>query len=276
MTTLDRDCGFRPAAIHRALDGRIIEAVEDPVAIEEPLEIQIGFTGETRLTRTVAVTMRTPGQDRELAAGYLYSERILTEPEDVAAIWAHGNVVRIEIARRGNIDLERLERYGYISSSCGICGKTSLGDLLDLPRVERGESVRADLIGALPDRLRREQAVFNRTGGLHASALFDLDGTLLRVTEDVGRHNALDKLIGTAFLERTLPLSNRVLLLSGRASYELIHKAAAAGIPVVASVGAPSSLAVRAAEVAEITLIGFVRGSGFNIYCGRDRIREAA
>jgi FdhD protein len=217
--------------------------------------------------------MRTPGQDRELAAGFLYSEGILCRPDEVAAVFAHGNVVRVETTRGAGINRERRERNGYVTTSFGVCGKTNMGSLNEPPpRVADSEPVSASLISELPSRLRDRQQVFDSTGGLHASALFDFDGKLLNIAEDVGRHNALDKLIGVEFLRGALPLSRSVLLLSGRASYELIHKAAAAQIPIVAAVGAPSSLAVQIADEAGITLAGFVRNGSFNIYCGAQRI----
>lgn len=265
--------GVRRIEIHRATESGVSGPCPDDLAVEEPLEIQIGFTQGIRQVSTVAVTMRTPGQDRELAVGFLYSEGIVREASDVAAVFAHGNIVRVETARDAGINWARLERSGYVSSSCGVCGKTNMGSLNEPPpRVADGGSVPARLISELPALLRARQSVFDSTGGLHASALFGFDGVFLNVAEDVGRHNALDKLIGAEFLNGSLPLSERVLLLSGRASYELIHKAAAARIPIVASVGAPSSLAVQVAEDAGITLAGFVRGGGFNIYCGEERI----
>ncbi len=243
---------------------------QDLVAVEEPLEIRIGG-------RNVAITMRTPGNDRELAAGFLRSEGILQDFSHIAEITEpEMNVVDIRLRDESSVDFDRLERHFYMSSSCGVCGKASIGALetSGCPMLIRDRPlIAADVIHALPRALRERQAVFERTGGLHASALFDTSGELLDLREDVGRHNALDKLIGAAFLSGSLPLSDQVLLLSGRVSFELVQKALTAGIAVIAAVGAPSSLAVEVALRFGMTLAGFVREGRFNLYSGDWRIR---
>jgi FdhD protein len=228
----------------------------DRVAAEEPLEIRIGG-------QPVAVTMRTPGNDEELALGFCLSEGLrpagASVPDDLAAN-------TIAVAASG-FDAERLRRSFYTSSSCGVCGKGALEAVaVEAPRVESQLRVPLAVVATLPDRLRAEQAAFDATGGLHAAGLFDADGGLLFVREDVGRHNALDKVVGRAFLDGLLPLAQHVLCLSGRLSFELVQKAAVAGCPVLVAVGAPSSLAVELAVDRGVTLCGFVRGGSANVY----------
>jgi FdhD protein len=229
---------------------------EDVVAVEEPLEIRIGGT-------PVAVTMRTPGHDEELAIGFALSEGLRPAgarlPDDLAA-----NTV--ELAAPG-FDPARLARSFYTTSSCGVCGKGALEAVaVEAPRVESDLRVPAELIASMPDRLREAQPAFEATGGLHATGLFDASGTLLCLREDVGRHNAMDKVIGWAFGGGLLPLGRSLLCVSGRVSFELVQKAAVAGCPVVVAVGAPSSLAVELAQDRGVTLCGFVRGGRLNIY----------
>ncbi|HZQ16020.1 MAG TPA: formate dehydrogenase accessory sulfurtransferase FdhD [Gaiellaceae bacterium] len=228
----------------------------DVVAVEEPLEIRIGG-------RPVAVTMRTPGNDEELALGFALSEGLHPEsarlPDDLAA-----NTV--ELVAPG-FDADRLARSFYTTSSCGVCGKGALEAIaVEAPRVTSTLRVPAEVVSALPDRLRAAQAAFEETGGLHATGLFDAGGGLLCLREDVGRHNALDKVVGWAFGEALLPLAEQVLCVSGRLSFELVQKAAVAGCPVLVAVGAPSSLAVELAADRGVTLCGFVRGGRFNVY----------
>lgn len=241
----------------------------DTLAVEEPLEIRVDG-------RAVSITMRTPGHDRELAVGFLVGEGILTDPGDLAEVrQVAENVVDVAVHPGVAVHLARLERNFYTTSSCGVCGKTSLAAVRATgwqPAPTAAPVVTAATLHALPDRLRAAQAAFATTGGLHGCGLFSPSGELLAVREDVGRHNALDKLIGDATLRGLLPLHTAILLLSGRASFELIQKAAVAGIAVVAAVGAPSSLAVELAREAGITLVGFVRGGRFNIYHGGQRV----
>jgi FdhD protein len=253
----------------------------DSLAVEEPLEIRLGLNVEGRREhRSVSITMRTPGHDIELAVGFLFTEGILTAPDQIAGVRScgAGNVVRVDLKRGMEVDLARLERHFYTSSSCGVCGKTSLeAVLVNCPARlrEAWPVVDAATVQQLPDALRQAQTVFDRTGGLHASALFDPNGVLLCVREDVGRHNALDKLIGAMFNAGRTPLGETILIVSGRASFELVQKAAVAGIPILAAVGAPSSLAVDLAREQGMTLLGFVRADRFNIYTGAERIQQA-
>jgi FdhD protein len=244
---------------------------QDLVAVEEPLEIRLGG-------RNVAITMRTPGNDQELAAGFLKTEGILEHADQISHIATpEPNVIDIVLTNGAGVDLERLERHFYMSSSCGVCGKASIGaiEAAGCPILIRDRpAIDAALLHGLPQAVRSKQAVFERTGGLHAAALFDSSGDLLSLREDVGRHNALDKLIGAAFLAGSLPLSDHILVVSGRVSFELVQKAVMAGIAVIAAVGAPSSLAVEVALRFGVTLAGFVREGRFNIYSGEWRLRQ--
>ena len=256
---------------------------DDFVATEEPLELRIHWQEHGRLNRkSVAVTMRTPGNDFELAAGFLYSEAVIESLDEVADISycldadveQSQNVVSVTLRPGVSFDLSRIERNFYTNSSCGVCGKATLEalEIQGCAALPDGFVLRTELIPELPGVLRASQRLFDSTGGLHAAGLFDRDGNLLGISEDVGRHNALDKLIGAKLLENDLPLDERILLLSGRCSFELVQKALRAKIPVVASVGAPSSLAIEVAERFGMTLAGFVRGDGFNVYCGATRV----
>ena len=255
---------------------------EDSLATEEPLEIRLVYgNGGQRTTKNISVTMRTPGHDRELATGFLFTEEVISGREQIKGFpEAKGafneNIVVVELNEDVVFDVGKLERHFYTSSSCGVCGKASIEAVRT---VAEGEDYPFDGITLpfrsfyqLPELLNSQQEVFRSTGGLHASALFDLDNNLLALLEDVGRHNALDKLIGAALLEGKVPLDKHILLLSGRASFELIQKAAAAGIKIVAAVGAPSSLAVQLANEFNITLIGFLRNERYNIYSGMHRV----
>jgi FdhD protein len=254
----------------------------DVLAVEEPLEIRLECdVGGRRVHAAVSITMRTPGHDGELAVGFLFTEGILVTREQVAGVRAcgAGNVVRVDVQPGIAVDLSRLERHFYSSSSCGVCGKASLEAVRVCARHRLSDGrpvVEAAVIHRLPEALRAAQTIFERTGGLHAAALFDTRGQLLCLREDVGRHNALDKLIGAQFLAGRTPLSESVLLVSGRASFELVQKAAVAGIPMLAAVGAPSSLAVSLAREHGLTVLGFVRQDRFNIYTGAERIRQTA
>src|SRR5829696_4430364 len=254
----------------------------DALATEEPMEIRL-LAGPTK--QTVAVTMRTPGADFELAAGFLYGEGIVTCPEDILKISycvdpdidaeQQYNIVNVELRSGREFDLRPLERHFYTTSACGVCGKASLEqlELRSCPVISPGPEVSAETIYSLPETLREAQGLFDATGGLHAAALFDGEGELLALREDVGRHNATDKLVGWALLEGRLPLSEHVVLVSGRSSFEIMQKCLTAGVPIVSAISAPSSLAVDVAREFEMTLVGFLRGGRFNVYAGADRVR---
>ena len=269
---------IKEVAVERA-GAHATHAMLDVLAVEQPLEIRVSWADEggPRLA-TVAVTMRTPDNDCELAAGFLFTEGIVRRRDQIAGIRScRPGSVRVELAPGTRVDLARLERHAYTTSSCGLCGKTSTSALRAVPSwsLPPNEPIVDDaLIRSLPASLRRAQSVFDATGGLHASGLFDLDGRLVVLREDVGRHNALDKVIGAELLADRLPASERLLIVSGRVSFELIQKALMAGIPLLAAIGAPSSLAVELAREAGMTLLGFVRADRFNIYSGGERVRS--
>ncbi|MDQ3378576.1 MAG: formate dehydrogenase accessory sulfurtransferase FdhD [Actinomycetota bacterium] len=262
-------------------DGRA-RVKSDYLATEEPMEIRL-LTGGKR--QTVAVTMRTPGADFELAAGFLYGEGIVSSREEIKRISycvdadvdveQRYNIVNVELRGDREYDLRSLERHFYTTSACGVCGKASLEqlELRGCPVVGPGPEVAAETIYSLPGKLRESQGLFEATGGLHAAALFDAEGNLLALREDVGRHNATDKLVGWALLEGRLPLSKNVVMVSGRSSFEILQKCLTAGVPIVCAVSAPSSLAVDVAREFGMTLVGFLRGERFNVYAGFDRMR---
>ena len=260
--------------------GQHIETKEDVLATEEPLEIMLK-TGKDQIPSPVSVTMRTPGNDEELAVGFLFTEGIIASKKHLNNTISQqfsDNQVIISLHPDFDVDLKKLKRNFYTTSSCGVCGKESIEAIKQVCRIpvqkENIEVKTADIFN-LPNKLRSGQVTFASTGGIHASALFDLNGNLLELREDVGRHNALDKLIGAVLLkgeDDMLSLQKRILLLSGRASFELIQKAAMAGIPIVCAIGAPSSLAVETAAEFGMTLIGFLNNGNCNIYCGKERI----
>ena len=268
----------RQVSIDAMRDARL-SSRQDVVVVEEPLEIRIAEAGDTGPGTSMSITMRTPGQDIELAVGFLHGEGLIRSRADIAdsrICGPVGNVVRIQLSESAAFDASRLQRNFYTTSSCGVCGSASLAAverMLRSPNVDGSLKVSSALIESLSERARAGQDVFRETGGLHASCLFDAEGRLLDVREDVGRHNALDKLVGARLLAGELPLSKCVLFLSGRASFELLQKAAAAGIPVVAAVGAPSSLAIDLAQRTGILLVGFLRGRSFNLYTHRERLQ---
>jgi len=258
----------------------------DAIAVEEPLEIRLmrdglpeadenGGTG-----RSISVTMRTPGHDPELAVGFLHGEGVLREPRDVISTGhcgPDGNILRVTARHDLPLDLARLARNFYSSSSCGVCGKASIEAVTASAggrRITSGLVVRESVLRRLPDKLRAAQAGFAETGGMHAVGLFHVHAELIACREDVGRHNAMDKLVGAALLAGELPWSERILLLSGRASFELLQKAMMAGCPVVAAIGAPSTLAVELAESAGITLVAFLRPGGCNVYSHAGRVSQ--
>lgn len=251
----------------RKVDPASTSAEQDLVAVEEPLQIRLG-------DRDFAITMRTPGQDRELAAGFLFTEGVITSLDQISAITPDDRgAVTVELAP--GVEVDFAARNFYVTSSCGVCGKASIDGLkaAHCASPPRGvPQIQSSLIPALPDKLREAQPVFSHTGGLHGAGLFNATGDLLAVREDVGRHNAVDKLIGAMFLEAKTPLHENILMLSGRISFELVQKALMAGIPIVAAVGAPSSLAIETALHFGMTLIGFLRGPRYNVYSGHERL----
>ncbi|MBV9759330.1 MAG: formate dehydrogenase accessory sulfurtransferase FdhD [Acidobacteriaceae bacterium] len=257
------------------------ERILDTVAAEEPLEIRIQYWfKDARLSRSLALAMRTPGHDRELAVGFLVSEGVVRKQSDLTGVRALGpdpsDEIVAELAHEVDFESWRVERTSFVGASCGVCGKRSR-DVLAAnvpPRVPDDFRVAPSLIEQMPGLLRGRQAGFAQTGGLHAAALFDSAGRLDAVFEDIGRHNALDKVIGSAFLKGRLPLRESVLFLSSRGSFELVQKAIMAGAPVLATVGGPSSLAIEAARDYGLTLLGFVREKRFNIYAGEWRINS--
>jgi FdhD protein len=261
------------------------EVITDLLTVEEPLEIRIGYgPADMREQKSISVTMRTPGHDFELALGFLFTENIIQSTAQVYKIQYcteantiedNENIVRVELQPDVQIDFSKLQRNFYTTSSCGVCGKESIEAIrVCQPKVVSADDLKLDesVITTLPDTLRASQNVFEHTGGLHACALFTPKGELRLLREDVGRHNAMDKLVGAVLSSKPELFSKSILLLSGRASFELLQKAAMAAIPVVCSVGAPSSLAVDTAEAFGITLIGFLRGDRFNIYTNAERI----
>ena len=261
-------------------DGRM-RVRPDALATEEPMEIRL-LAGDTK--QTVAVTMRTPGADFELAAGFLYGEGIVKGRDEVAKISycvdsdidaaQQYNIVNVELRGGREYDLRPLERHFYTTSACGVCGKASLEqlELRGCPVVPPGPEVSSQKIYSLPEKLREAQGLFDATGGLHAAALFDEGGNLLALREDVGRHNATDKLVGWALLEDRLPLSGHIVMVSGRSSFEILQKCLTAGVPIVCAISAPSSLAVDVAREFGMTLVGFLREGRFNVYAGHERV----
>ena len=263
----------KPTTVSTHQSGTVTERT-DLLAVEEPLEIRVEH-GPARTQRNLSVTMRTPGHDDDLVAGFLLTEGIVRQPADLLAVRNLSDNVALAMLRPDlDFSPEKLERHFYTTSSCGVCGKTSIEALqvaadCPLPRGYADWQAAPEILYALPDTLRRAQSAFEATGGLHAAALFGPAGQLLALREDVGRHNALDKLLGHFFRENTLPLQQHILLLSGRASFELIQKAAMAGVRHVCAVGAPSSLAVETAQAFGIRLVGFLREGRFNVYPSR-------
>jgi FdhD protein len=265
----------------RVVEDGGVRVRSDALATEEPMELRLVSGG---IKRTVAVTMRTPGADFELAAGFLYGEGVVSSPEDIekisycvdADVDAEQRYNIVNVALRGHDpDLRPLERHFYTTSACGVCGKESLEqlELRGCRVIPPGPEVAAETIYSLPAKLRGAQGLFEATGGLHAAALFDAEGNLLALREDVGRHNATDKLVGWALLEGRLPLSDHIVMVSGRSSFEIMQKCLAAGVPIVCAISAPSSLAVDVARRFDMTLVGFLRGNRFNVYSGHERVQ---
>lgn len=273
---------FGPAGKQSSAEQR----TQDTIALEEPLELRLAFgDADHRQEASVSITMRTPGADAELAVGFLFGEGMIQGADDVSSAAPCGppvegksihNVVRVELAADVTVDPERLLRHFYTTSSCGVCGKASLDALHQQRQIAAPDAnfvISADALRQLPARLARGQATFAQTGGLHCAGLFDSAGELSGSFEDVGRHNALDKLVGASVMSGNMPWSSYGVMLSGRASFELLQKAMMAGAPLVAAIGAPSSLAIELAEEFGITLVGFLRDDGFNVYCHPQRVR---
>lgn len=261
----------------------------DAVACEEPLELKLAFgPAGQREHRSLAITMRTPGQDKALAMGFLFTEGIIGRASEVVSVRHVGqalspdsaeHILMVELSLNTAVDFEQLSRHFYTSSSCGVCGKASIEMLraVNLYYPQAGFPVfSAAQIQELPQQMAARQVLFGQTGGIHAAASFDGNGLLLLLQEDVGRHNAMDKLIGETMQTDHFPMRNQAIMVSGRLSFELVQKAAMAGIPLLAAVGAPSSLAVELAEAHGMTLIGFLRGERFNVYCGAERVALGA
>lgn len=248
----------------------------DVLVIEEPLQISVSgsFLKNNTGRKNIAVTMRTPGADEVLAAGFLYSEGLLSKASQIINTTTEENKINFDLAS-SEIDLSSLHRNFYTTSSCGVCGKASIEAISftkEVPTTINRFQVDSQLIYTLPAKARASQELFHKTGGIHAATLFDTSGNIVTQYEDVGRHNAFDKVIGDAFLKNSMPLDNHVLLLSGRASFELLQKAIMAGIQLVVAIGAPSSLAVELAEEYDVTLVGFLKKESFNVYNGEHRI----
>lgn len=274
------------------------EKIEDCVVTEEPLEIRLGIPSRKNyISSSVAVTMRTPGADKFLAAGFLFSEQLLTSLDQIENIKypttrepkSKGNLIQINLKKGVSVDLKSVQRNFYATSSCGVCGKASIKAVMNSVDFIENEStgisnrketnheskkVNPDILMSLPEKLFQRQNMFQKTGGIHAAALFDFDGNIHDLQEDVGRHNALDKLIGNAFFQQQLPLSGKILLVSGRLGFELVQKAASAGIELIAAVGAPTSLAIDLAKAAKITVVGFLKKEKFNVYSGKELIED--
>jgi len=269
-----KEDGIKPGQIIRRKENGDLEYLHDDLTIEEPLEIRIG-------RKTVATTMRTPGSDEELAAGFLVSEGVIQASGQIANFSRptgarnQGNIIIATLSHGTKVILNSARRFGAISSSCGICGKESISAIRqNFPLIKLAKDIRIEVktLLLLPSALREGQSDFARTGGIHAAGIFNLDGSTRIVREDIGRHNAVDKVIGYAFLNREVPLTHCILLVSGRASLEIMQKALSAGIPIVASVSAPSALAMEFARECNQTLIGFLRPPSFNIYSHTERI----
>ncbi len=259
-------------------DGKM-RSRSDYITTEEPLEIRLMSPHQT-----VAITMRTPGADFELTAGFLYTEGVISNRQDIQSLSycvdteidgeQRLNIVNVELREDLHPNLQPLERHFYTSSACGVCGKASLEALRlrGIASIPPEPKVTPEILYSLPEQLRAAQGIFKATGGLHAAALFDTQGQLISLREDVGRHNALDKLIGSALLSDRLPLHNHIVMVSGRSSFEILQKCTVAGVPIICAVSAPSSLAVSLAREFEVTLIGFLRGKKFNVYSGWERL----
>jgi FdhD protein len=276
LTKEKTDISIKKQQIYKFSADRYL-AEEDLIAVEAPVEIRLGSgPANSRTEEDLSITMRTPGEDVDLAIGYLFTEGIIREYSQIkAARSIDEHTVLIELDESVQADISNQSRHSYASSSCGVCGKTSVDMIKTEPTFFSNllsPKADASLLGSLPKKLFESQSIFTRTGGNHAAALFDLEGGLVLSAEDVGRHNALDKLIGQALQMGLIPIQNHILLLSGRISFELVQKAVMAGIGMIAAIGAPSSLAIELGREHGVTLIGFLREHSFNVYCGKVRI----
>ncbi len=262
--------------ITREKNGKL-NSTEDIVAVEDPLEIRIQSHDQS-MDKAISITMRTPTNDKELAIGFLVTEGVISTKNQITDIVESSpNVTTVCLAANTKVSIQKTERNFYTTSSCGVCGKASI-DAIKVQssyKLEQGKpEIEKSILFNLHKSLKEQQSLFTKTGGIHAAAIFNLKGDLEFLREDVGRHNALDKIVGNAFMKNLLPLNDKILLLSGRASFELIQKASMAGISIIAAVGAPSSLAIELAEENQHTLIGFLKENSFNIYCGHERIKK--
>ena len=255
----------------------VLVSTEDHVAVEDPLEIRVQ-SFDKMVDRAISITMRTPTNDEDLGIGFLVTEGIISSKNQITNIKkVDDNTVTIYLSENTEISLQKTERNFYTTSSCGVCGKASIDAIKVQPNYQVKKElplIDKNILFKLHQTLKDQQSLFSLTGGIHAAAIFDTNGNLAFLREDVGRHNALDKIVGYAFMNDLLPLTDKILLLSGRASFELIQKASMAGIPIIAAIGAPSSLAVELAEEHNHTLVGFLKKDSFNIYCGYERIKK--
>ncbi|MDC1221147.1 formate dehydrogenase accessory sulfurtransferase FdhD [Salibacteraceae bacterium] len=278
-----QNAAAKPVIIEKVIDHQRDQKL-DLLATEEPLEIKLGFGPKAaREQRNLAITMRTPGNDTELVLGFLFTEGIINSMSDVLKVEhctdakgdASNNVIRAELSPNLKLDWSKFQRHFYTNSSCGVCGKASIESLYDICEtpIKSTNFFTIDQVHSLNNKMRETQNVFEHTGGLHASALFNSAGDLVYLREDIGRHNALDKIIGIALHEGLLPLSDSLIMLSGRCCFELVQKTLRAGCPILCAVGAPSSLAVETADEFRITLIGFARNQVFNLYSNPQRIQ---
>lgn len=262
-------------SIQRISSGKS-ELLKDAIAIEEPLSISLTYNQENNLeSKDISITMRTPGNDKSLAVGFLFTEGIIHNFDQIDSIQESINQITVSLKPNIAFDIQKLDRHFYTTSSCGVCGKSSIDALYSLSNFEdqvESFSVNQKTLFNLVPQLNKFQNVFQSTGGLHAATLFHSDGQYLDIKEDVGRHNALDKIIGAALIEKKIPLNKHILLLSGRASFELIQKSYMAGISFIVAVGAPSSLAIELAEEKKMTLVGFMSENRFNVYCDFGRV----
>jgi FdhD protein len=261
----------RETRVHR-VDGTRESFADDFVAVEEPLAIRVRDAAGSE--KTLSITMRTPGCDRDLAVGFLFTEGLITSPNDIGDVRVEDNEATVDLRTTRGLELATLDRHFYTTSSCGVCGKTSMDAVRTSSHfpIGPGPMFAPNVVHRLPETLRGAQSIFESTGGLHAAALVDNEGRIFALREDVGRHNAVDKLIGAQLLAGAIPLASFAVMVSGRASFELVQKVRMAAVPILIAVGAPSSLAIELARTEGMTVLGFVRDGRFNVYCGDERL----